>query len=535
MIRTRTLLTAVLLVAAAAGCGWCDRGVRKGGATDVRRFLPKNAELAVVVPELGVVGDRIQQLQRLKLASFVAQLQGFAGADAFADALVRQLGVDVRSREALRNAGLAPDRALGVAVLGEGAAFAVVPVSDPKAFRETLGRIARDRLGAPAAAETAVGEGRTGVTFSRASGPAELGYVLVDGFALVAAGAQVAKLGERAALPEDQSLAKDAQLESSLGRLPKERDAVVHVPSGRVQGSVPPLVGGTAVVRLEPSALRAWVDVPWPDSEATLNAFEKKQADDLSARLPRDAFFIARFNGDPTQLQALWAQLGGAQLQHAFQEAKIDVQQDVLANFHSGMVASLSVSPSIPLGSGMPELDVRRTNPFRYVHFVAVARGKDRARIAALLARLPEVAPRFGARVEPMTRGGQTLFITRYAQGEGVHFAQAQDDRVILASPLARLERAVLNPGDGGAPILSDAEISRGLGEHALSAVLDLDQLRASVKALPQDAWGIGGFAIKASAVRWLEATDDLRAITAGLSRREKALQAEIALRFTPK
>jgi hypothetical protein len=490
----------------------------------------------VVVPDLGVVGDRIQQLQRLKLASFVAQLQGFAGADAFADALIRQIGVDVRSREALRNAGLAPDRALGVAVLGEGAAFAVVPVSDAKAFRQTLGRIARDRLGAPAAAETAMGPERTGVTFSRPGGPAELGYVLVNGFALVAAGAQVAKLGERAALPEEQSLAKDAQLESSLARLPKERDAVLHRPAGRMQGSAPPLVRGTAVLRLEPSALRAWVDVPWRDSEATLNAFEKKQAEDLSSRLPRDAFFVARFNGDLAQLQPLWSQLGGDRLQRAFQEAKIDVQQDVLASFHPGMVASLSVSPSIPLGSGMPELDVRRTNPFRYVHFVALARGKDRARIAALLARLPEVAPRFGARVEPMTRDGQTFFITRYAQGEGVHFAQARDDRLVLASPLARLERAVLNPGDGGsAPILSDAEIGRGLSEHAAGAVLDLDQLRASVKALPQDAWGIGGFAIKASAVRWLEATDDLRAITAGLSRREKALQAEIALRFTPK
>ena len=69
--RTRTFLTAVLLVAAAAGCAWCERGERNGAGADVRRFLPKNAELAVVVPEIGVLGDRIQQLQRLKLASFV--------------------------------------------------------------------------------------------------------------------------------------------------------------------------------------------------------------------------------------------------------------------------------------------------------------------------------------------------------------------------------------------------------------------------------------------------------------------------------
>ena len=532
MIRTRTLLAAVLVVAAAAGCGGCDRGERNRAGADVRRFLPKSAQLVVVVPELGALGERLQQLQRLKLASFVAQLQGFAGADAFADALVRQTGVDLRSREALRSAGLAPDRALGVALLSEGAAFAVVPVADAKAFRETVVRIARDRLGASASAEAALGQGRKGVTFSRPGGAPDLGYVLVDGFALVAAADQVAKLAERAALPEEQSLAHEPQLESSLARLPKERDAFVHVPAGRVEGS--PL-GGTAVLRLEPSALRAWIDIPSQESDAALVAFERKQAVDLTPRLPSDAFFVARFNGEPAQLQALWSRLSGPQLEQAFRDAKIDVQQDILSSFEPGMAASLSVSPSIPLGSGMPELDVRRTNPFRYVHLTALAQGKDRAKIASLLARLPEVAPRFGARVEPVTRDGQTFFVTRYAQGEGVHFAQAQDGRVVLASPLARLERGILASGDGGPRLLSDPDLSRALSEHAVGAVIDLDQLRASVKALPQDAWGIGGFAIKASAARWLDATDDLRAITAGLSRREKALQAEVALRFTAK
>jgi hypothetical protein len=537
VMRTRTFLAAVLGFAAAAGCAWCDRGERNGAGADVRRFLPKNAELAVVVPELGVVGDRIQQLQRLKLASFVAQLQGFASAGAFADALVRQVGVDLRSLDALRKAGLAPDRALGIAVLPGGAAFAVVPVSDAKALRETLARIARDRLGAPAAMDASLGQGRTAVTFSRIGGAAELGYVLVDGFALVAAGAQVAKLGERAALPEEQSLAKDVQLEASLGRLPKERDVLLHVPAGRAEGSTPPLLGGTAVFRLEASALRAWVDVPWPESEAMLAAFEKKQAAaDLPRTLPNDAFLVARFNGDPVQLHALWPRLGGPHLQQAFQDAKLDLKEDVLANVQPGAVAALSVSPLIPLGAGMPELNVRRTNPFRYVHLVAVLQAKDPAKIAALLARLPEVAPRFGARIEPLKREGRTFFITRYEQGEGVHFAQTPDGRIVLASPLARLERTVATSGDGGGPpILADAEIQRTLSEHAVGAVVDLDQLRASVKALPQDAWGIGGFAIKASAVRWLEATDDLRAVTAGISRREKALQAELALRFTPK
>jgi hypothetical protein len=64
--------------------------------------------------------------------------------------------------------------------------------------------------------------------------------------------------------------------------------------------------------------------------------------------------------------------------------------------------------------------------------------------------------------------------------------------------------------------------------------VLDLRRLSDAVKNLPSEAWGIGGFAIKATTVRWLEATDDLRAVTLSVSRKEKALQAELSLRLTP-
>jgi hypothetical protein len=52
------------------------------------------------------------------------------------------------------------------------------------------------------------------------------------------------------------------------------------------------------------------------------------------------------------------------------------------------------------------------------------------------------------------------------------------------------------------------------------------------VKALPPEAWGIGGFAIKATTVRWLEGMGDLRAITVGVNRKDKAVQAELTLRF---
>ncbi|MFY0580258.1 hypothetical protein ACN28S_43800 [Cystobacter fuscus] len=60
--------------------------------------------------------------------------------------------------------------------------------------------------------------------------------------------------------------------------------------------------------------------------------------------------------------------------------------------------------------------------------------------------------------------------------------------------------------------------------------MLDLRKLAEAVKALPSEAWGIGGFAIKATTVRFLDATDDLRAVTLAVSGKDKALQAELTL-----
>jgi hypothetical protein len=45
----------------------------------------------------------------------------------------------------------------------------------------------------------------------------------------------------------------------------------------------------------------------------------------------------------------------------------------------------------------------------------------------------------------------------------------------------------------------------------------------------------LGGFAIKATTLRWLEGIGDLRAITVGSNRKDKAVQTEITLRFSKK
>lgn len=533
------LFTLVGVVVLAAACSKCDdaKPVASGAASGLLRHLPVSAEAVAVVPDLGVLGDRITLLQSRKLATFVAQLQGFPDANAFVNALMQQVGVDLRSRDALKKIGIEPDRGLGVALLEGDVAYAVVAVSDARAFGEALQTLSRNRLGAGTVNRSTV-DGREHVFFSRGvqkePQPA-LAYLIVDGFALVSAGPGAARLPELAKLPAAQSVAEAQSVKDSLSRLPKERDVWVHVPASVTSARKPPLVGFTAVMHLSKDALRIVADAPWQDSAQTLEALKAQKVEvDLSV-LPQDAFAVARYAGSPESLQAVWPLLAGPHLQRAFAQAKVDVQQEVLAQLKPGIVASLSVAPDIPLGAGMPELDVRRTNPFRYVQLVATATAKDPAKVAPLLSRMPEIAPRFGAQISALEREGQTLYTTKYARGEGVHFAGLGDGRVVFASPLPRMEQTLtrLKAAEGGQGPLTDAPLRSFLAEHAVSVVVDLDKLRSSVKALPQEAWGIGGFAIKASAIRWLDATDDLRAVTIGVSGREKTVQTELALRFT--
>jgi hypothetical protein len=176
-------------------------------------------------------------------------------------------------------------------------------------------------------------------------------------------------------------------------------------------------------------------------------------------------------------------------------------------------------------------LDVRRTNPFRYVNLVALAQSKDGAKAAATLEKIPPVASHFGAKLAPTDKGGQKVYETTYSQGEGAHLATV-GDKILLASPMARMEQALVTAAapEGEAPL--PKELLGPLSGNAFAVVVDLHKLAAAVRELPASAWGVGGFAIKASTLRWLEGVADLRALTATVRARNGALEGEVSLRF---
>jgi hypothetical protein len=526
----------LLLLVFLAGCSRCGKDAGPGGPSGkpatVERFLPRTAQAAIVVQDLGTLGEKLARFQNLKIASFLAQLQNAQSADAFVSSVMRQVGVDLRSREAIEKAGIDPGKGAGAAILAPGQAFSVLGVKDAKALEETFANLARNRLGAPDRKEEKAGGG-TLVTFSRkgATTP-QLGLLFIGDFVLVAPGTTVAQLATFASQPAEKSISEEPVLAASLARLPKERDFHIYMPGGTDLVRPGTVQGLTLTGLIEERAVTVRADAPWPDTQESLTPLVPKEGPELLGYLPTDSFLIARYRGDPSTLGGVWPYIVGPYVTRAVQQSNFDIKAEVLDNLQSGISMGMALAPTAQFGSGIPELDIRRTSPFRYVQLVAVAEAKDAAKAKATLEKVPGIAGNFGAQVQPEEINGKRVYLTSYRAGEGAHFAEV-GGKLVLAGPRQRLEAALtsLAGKPGESPVAEDL---RGIvKDPVLAVVLDLRKLSDAVKNLPSEAWGVGGFAIRATVLRWLEATDDLRAVTFSLAQKERALQAEISLRLT--
>lgn len=526
----------LLLLVVLAGCSRCGKepgpSSPSGKPVTVERFLPRDAQAAIIVKDLGTLGEKLARFQNLKIASFLAQLQNAQSAEAFVSSVMRQLGVDLRSRQAMEKAGIDPGKGAGAAFLAPGQAFSVLGVKDAKGLEETFAQLARNRLGAPERKEAKAGGG-TLVTFSRkdASTP-QLGLLFVGDFVLVAPGATVAQLPTFASQPVEKSLSEEPVLGASLARLPAERDFHLFFPGGT--GLVRPgtVQGLTLTGLIEERAVTLRADAPWPDTQESLAPLVPQEGPELLGYLPTDSFLVARYRGDPSTLGGVWPYLAGPYITRAVQQSQFDLKGEVLDNLKSGLVMGMALAPTAQFGGGLPELDIRRTSPFRYVQLVAAAEARDAAKAQATLEKVPGIAQNFGAQVKPEEVNGKRAYLTSYRAGEGAHFAEV-GGKLVLAAPRPRLEAVLTSlagpPGEG--PVAED--LRAAVREPVLAVVLDLRKLADAVRNLPSAAWGVGGFAIRATVLRWLEATDDLRAITFSLAQKERALQAELSLKLT--
>jgi hypothetical protein len=515
-----------LLALGAAGCARCG-GARQGEVASVERVLPKGAAVVVVAPSLERLGQRLKLLEQLKVAAFLAPTQGFADARAFADALVGELGVDVRSPQALEQAGLDGARGAGAAGLVTGQAYLALPLKDAARFHAALSALAARRLGAVAALDRKVDGVALRAFAANAQAPARVGYVVAHGYALLATDEAVERLPALAVLALADSLATEAQLPARLGVLGAGTDAFAWVPTGSPLLAQLPFTSALVAASLGQSALEVGFDAPLKAEARARFAMLEAQpraVEDLAGLLPRDAFLVARFDGDPSKLGPVAGELLGQNLARAFAQGGLDLEGAVLTQVKPGVVVSLSLAERPPLGQGLPQLDIRRTNPFTFAHLSGVAVARAPSEVPPLLDKVAALAPRFGAEMKRFERDGVPAWLTTWSQGEGVHFALA-GERVFFGSPVQRLQALVKAPA-GASPLA-------GAAGDALSVVVDLRRLAQSVRALPESAWGLGGFAMKGTTVRWLDATDDLVAVVGGLGLRDGAVQGRVALKLS--
>ncbi len=491
---------------------------REAGGPPPERWLPADGSAAVVIPELGQAARQLGAVYRTAATVPAAA----ALVDAYA-AVKGQLGFDPLDPKGLREAGLDPAGGAALSYARGRQAVAVLPVADLDRFDATARRLARDRMGAGQRV-VAQGGGRQVVTFRpRASAPAALAYAMAGRFALVATGAgspaavaAVAGLGEAGSLWKStawtEALAALGPGQTAVGFAPAHSPALADFPAAcdgaalAVRGSMSGL-GVRLVLPLAPDRVPGWAALAGPGSDpARAAGLEEAQL------VAPDAALAIRWGGD---LAALWHRAHHrlpARLAGALASARLDLERELLSGLAPGAALSLSIAPTFTLAEfASPSVDLRRADPFHLVRLEIAARVRDPQRVRAFSARVARAAPRWGARV--VSRGATWTL----AYGKGQLGWSLQGERLLVAGGPGRLEalqrRAAQGPGRlqaGGSSTM--AGLAGGVG----AAVLDVEELVRSVRALPDEAYGTGpnAFVMRSLADRFLEPASRLRVAT---------------------
>jgi hypothetical protein len=501
------------------GCSKCSKKPEALKEPTIESVMPKDAVGAVIVQNVGDFGQKLLRLQDLKVVAFLAQLQGYDSGQGFTNDLVTQLGVDIRSTVAIEKAGLDANRQAASIALSNGQVLLVLPIKDEKQFHTVLESLSYKRFGAGATGEKTENGIVLHTLSPQANTPPKLAYVIKNKFAILGIEEGIAKLVPMAALKENQTLQSDAQFTTQLASLSGAKDVLVWLPNGSPLLSKAKMKSAVASVSLTEAGVDVKLNAVSADEQLSAILVPGKGTD-VSGNLPSDAFVVMRFLGDLTKAGPQVNQILGPYLSRALAEGKFDLKTEVLDRIEPGAMAALSLADKPPLGRGMPELNLKQTNPFTFVHLSGVAKNSVPAESMVTLEKVVAIAPKFGAQMKKETRQNHDVILTNYAQGEGVHFG-IKDTLVVFGSPLQRLD--ALLTSDGKTP-------QTALQNQAFAAHIDLTKLSQSVRNLPESAWGLGGFAVKATTVRWLDATDDLKSVSLGISGKGTSIDASATL-----
>jgi hypothetical protein len=434
-----------------------------------------------------------------------------------------QLGFDPLDPRGLEQAGIDPAGA-AAAALGPGRpAVLVLPVLDLAKLDATLARLARDRMGATQRVTSKI-RGVEVVTFRRESqGPAALGYAAVGPHALLASGPDAPEaLAAAALVPVDGSLWKSPAAARAREVLGPGWLLSVLAPAGS-----PALAdfraardGAALGLRAEATQLGARLALPLsPEREAWWKALGGggTAAEASVGLLPPEAALVARWAGDPAEAARRLEPWVPPYVKKTLAANQLDPVRDLSPAFGPGAAASLALAPTFTVTDfSSPRFDLRRSDPFSFVHLDAALPVRDPAVLRAFLSRLQKAGRRSGLQVS--ARGpsaaptGWTL-----SWGAAQIGLSLSGDRLLLAGGAQRLAALEARAGTGGPgfePGLPAAK--KALGSGLGGAVLDVDHLARSVEALPEEAYGTGPNAVvmRSLVSRYLEPAGSLAAIS---------------------
>lgn len=464
-----------LLLLAAAGCSRC--GAKP--AASALELLPPHPGGAVVAAPLGVLAQH--------LSALADRAVSLPGGDQIGDgrrALAAQLGFDPLTRDGLLAAGLDPERGAALALLAGPDRpdwIAALPVAKSDAFLATVQRLAERSGFAPAAqqpqgARVYEGRGR------------RMAVAVIRGFGVLARTADpAASVAEADARPPGQSLTRDPGLDGARKRLGAQ-DLIFWAPAG--SGLPPRLTSrtlpGDAALSLQAAeqgiALRMFAQLPQAQAREVQAALPGGGAS-LVELLPPEAPVRGRLGiaparlleslrGNP-ELGPLLARLHGA-------------DAEAFASVAPGVAVALMLAKGANLGQAVDYgFDWRVRSPFETVQLVALAEVRDRQRLLRALEQVGKELPALGARVG---RSGDDFQVS-YPAGKGARFGV----REIEGKPIAYLMGGPLRPDElRRTPRAAELPSAVLYADAGAALRVDFGKLAASLRALPQDAYGSG-------------------------------------------
>ncbi len=553
-VRGYWVATALVVSAFAAGCGGC-RGKDAGEPTrSAASFLPARPLSAVVVPAPEKLGRTVKELETSRVAGLAATAAGARDTAELVRPVLRQLGFDPRTPEGFAEAGIDGSRSLAYGDDGAGRQVLVIAVSDPGRFDTYVSALAR-RFGGVQKAE-AIYEGteeapapkRTLKTFATEAGQVQLAYGIHDGFAVIGTGkGAVDAVGGSLSRPSGQGLDGNPAYLKLLTKL-GERDLYGWLPSGLGQGRAQRFKSGVAFgIDAATSGLNVRVVMPQgPLQVAVIHAMGKVAGAELVSQLGQDDFLAVRLGGEPPALQPLLGSILPRGMNAKLRRAGIDPVTDVLGLLQPGIVLGFELNPAIDLSRGLPtDPSIARTNPFNFVQAKLVAKVVDREKAAQVLEKLAAGAGAFQMQVAREEREGAIIYRATYAAGEGMSWSLV-GDTLIATGGAGKFEKAMarLIQSKNGGPTKASAgavvaqaqaatldafiiedPAARKIFESAGSAAhLDMARLTKAMRAIPESAYGIGGFRLKGLMESWVELLDEVKGVTASFSIDEEGM-----------